>query len=84
MFDSSNDDASANYLIPRAVMNACLVNDKLNICHINVQSLCARRFSKFEELKLNFITSKVDIICLTETWLDDSVTDELLKCKVTN
>lgn len=78
MFDSDNNDVSANFLIPRAVMNACLIDDKLNICHINVQSLCARRLSKFEELKQNFIDSKVDIICFTETWLDDSITDSTI------
>lgn len=64
------NNASANTLIPRAVVNSALCKDKLNICHINVQSICARRFSKFEELKLTFRDSKLDIICMSETWLN--------------
>lgn len=45
---------------------------------MNVQSICARQFSKFEELKFTFVNSKADIICLTETWLSSSINDSLI------
>lgn len=64
--------------IPRIVMNCALLSDKLNICHINIQSICARQMSKFNELKLCISDSKLDIVCLTESWLSDSVDDELI------
>lgn len=70
MEDFSLDNASPNNVIPRVVLNAASKHDCLNICHINVQSLIARNFTKFHELKLTFIDSKVDIICFTETWLN--------------
>lgn len=76
--DDLPNHASANLLIPKAVMNAAMLSDKINICHMNVQSLCARRFTKFEELKQNIIGSKLDIICFTETWLDTSINDSLI------
>lgn len=75
MADTNLDNASA---IPRAVMNAVLLKDKLNICHLNVQSLCARRFAKFAELNHTFMNSKVDIICMTETWLSSTINDSMI------
>lgn len=69
----------SNSFIPRAVINACLNNEKLNISHINVQSLCARQFTKFNELKMSFIDNKIDIICMTETWLSDKITDSMIE-----
>lgn len=65
-------------IIPRAVMNAALLENKINICHLNIQSLCARQLSKFEEFKNVFIGSKLDLICLSETWLTDSVSDNII------
>lgn len=78
MDESSSNDATCNYMIPKAVLNAALLDNKLNICHINVQSLCARKFSKFEELKHIFLDSKVDVICMTETWLSPAINDTLI------
>lgn len=72
------NNASANIFITKAVVNAIFNQNKLNICHINVQSLSARSFSKFEELKLTFTQSKADIICFTETWLDNSIADSMI------
>lgn len=62
-------------VIPRVVMNIVLRDDCLNLCHLNAQSLCARQLSKFEEFKNCFTESKVDIVCVTETWLNDNVND---------
>lgn len=80
MDNTPNDvhNSSNDLLIPRAVMNSALIKRKLNICHINVQSLCARKFSKFEELRKTFEGSSVDVICMTETWLDNSVSDQMI------
>lgn len=64
--------------IPRVVMNCALPSDKLNLCHINIQSLCARQMTKFNELKLCVVDSKIDILCLTETWLTDNINDNVI------
>lgn len=61
--------------IPRAVMNVALRDDCLNLCHLNAQSLCARQLSKLDEFKRCFANSKVDLICVTETWLNENITD---------
>lgn len=75
---NSHNNTSASMLIPRAVFNTILDKNAINICHINVQSLCARNFSKFHELKANFFNSKMDIVCMTETWLGNVVTDQMI------
>lgn len=76
MANSPINNVSAN--IPRVVLNAMLDHDNLNLCHINVQSICARNFSKFNELKSVFLKSKLDIICLTESWLSNKITDQMI------
>lgn len=76
--DIVQNNVSASMLIPKAVFNAILTEDKINMCHINVQSLCARKFTKFNELKCNFIDSKMDIVCMTETWLSDVITNQMI------
>jgi exonuclease III len=43
----------------------------LNISHINCRSL----FPKLEEISYIIYCAKVDILCLTETWLDESICD---------
>lgn len=78
MVDNIVNNASASTLIPKALFHAVLSNDKINICHVNVQSLCARRFSKFDELKSNFFGSKIDVVCMTETWLSDVITNTMI------
>lgn len=71
-------NASPHINIPKIILNTALKKEFLNICHINVQSLAARNFSKFHELKLNFIDSKVDAVCFTETWLNSSIDDAMI------
>ena len=82
MLDSGNrDNARTNEVlsyIPRAVMHAALLPDKLSICHTNIQSLCARQLNKFSEFKICFENSKVDVICVTETWLTSNITNEVI------
>lgn len=78
MDNFSIGNASPNNAIPRIVMNAALTNEFLNICHVNVQSLIARNFTKFHELKQTFVDSKIDIICFTETWLNSTISDRMI------
>lgn len=64
--------------IPKVVMRTALLSDKLNICHTNVQSLCARQLNKLDEFKICFENSNIDIICVTETWLTSNISDEMV------
>lgn len=78
MDDFSFENASPNNVIPRVVLNAALKHDCLNICHINVQSLIARNFTKFHELKLTFIDSKVDLFFFIEAWLNHTISNTMI------
>lgn len=79
MLDNDPNNAPATSCIPRIVMNCALKTNNLNICHVNIQSLCARQMSKFDEFKMCFYDSKIDVICLTETWLTNDVPDSLIE-----
>lgn len=61
--------------IPGAVLNAVLLPGKFNICHGNVQSLCARKSNKLDELRDVLSKSKVDVACFTESWLASKNSD---------
>lgn len=79
--DSVSDNVRTNESlshIPRAVMHSALSHSNINICHVNIQSLCACQMSKFNEFKLCFHGSNIDIICLTETWLSEDISNELV------
>ena len=58
------------------------------ICHINARSLMTYdidtcSYMKFEEIKSQLIhTMKADILCVSETWLDQSISD--LDIKIVN
>ena len=43
----------------------------IHILHLNIRSL----LSKIDELRYIAIKSKATIICITETWLDETVWD---------
>lgn len=64
-----------SHTIPKVVLNTVLKTGKLNICHGNVQSLCAHHSSKFEEVRLLLEMSKVTVACFTETWLNEAIPD---------
>lgn len=49
----------------------CKQRPGLNVCHINAQSLR----NKIDEFRLIFENSDVDVICVTETWLNKSISD---------
>lgn len=46
----------------------------LNVCHINAQSLKC----KIDEFRLTFENSSVDVICISETWFNETTTDSLI------
>ena len=48
-------------------------NDALSICHRNFNSMSAHNFVKLHLLKAYLTVHKYDIICLSETYLDSSI-----------
>ena len=50
----------------------------IEICHVNMRSLNPNnRSSKLDELHTTFcIKKQFDIICVSETWLDNSISDK--------
>ena len=51
----------------RLMLNVlCNVHSGLHICHFNAQSLV----NKMDEFRWIFERSKLDIICISETWLN--------------
>lgn len=69
----SQNHTSTN--IPGAVLSAVLLSGKLNVCHGNAQSLCARNSSKLDEVRNVLSGSKVEIACFTESWLTSKISD---------
>ena len=51
----------------------------LSICHSNLNSVTAHNFSKLTQLKAYIPTYKHDFICLSETYLDSSIPDNLIE-----
>ena len=51
----------------------------LSVCHWNLTSLSAHKFSKLTQLKAYISKYKHDFICLSETYLDSSIPDSLLE-----
>lgn len=78
MTNSSNSNTSANFCIPGIVMKATLCPEKLSICSMNSQSICARKLSKLDELRQIFSISNVDVACICETWLREEIDDAIL------
>lgn len=74
----SNNNISANWCIPGIVMKSALVPGKLSVCCVNSQSLCARQMTKFNEFKQMILMTNVDIICVSETWLNDRIDSSII------
>ena len=51
----------------------------ISVCHWNLNSLPAHNFSELTQLKAYISMYKHDFICLSENYLDSSVSDSLLK-----
>ena len=52
-----------------------------SICHWNLNSITAHDFSKLTQLKAYISTYKHDFLCLSETYLDSSISDNLIDIK---
>ena len=51
----------------------------LSICHWNFNSICAHKFVKLSHLGAYVSVHRIDIICLSDTYLDSSVDDKSLE-----
>jgi hypothetical protein len=61
-------------------------NKSISLCHVNVQSLYLKsenyKRRKIDEIESSLIIDhKIDIICLSETWLNDNIPDCLVDIK---
>ena len=54
-------------------------NKLLSVCHWNENCLTAHNYSKLTQLKAFILLYKYDFICLWETYLDSTTTDDLLE-----
>lgn len=52
----------------------CNMKQGLKIAHINAQSL----LNKIDEFRFIFITSDIDVVCVSETWFKKDMPDELV------
>lgn len=78
MDNDTSVNTSSNWSIPGVVMKSALLPGKLSICCLNSQSICARRMTKFIELKQMIIMTAVDIVCVCETWLNSRTDNNVL------
>lgn len=49
----------------------------IKLCHINAQSIN----NKIDEFRVTFENSGVDIVCVSETWLNENTPDSLVSLK---
>lgn len=49
----------------------------LQIVHLNTRSL----FPKLDEIRYKFLTESMDVLCFTETWLHNQISDNILNIK---
>lgn len=78
MANNPNFYTSTNWCIPGTVIKSALIRNKLSVCCVNSQSICARKLCKIEELRAIVSVSKVDIVCVSETWLNENVNSSIL------
>lgn len=69
-----NNSSSSNYGAQNIIRILSKQKAGLNICHINAQSLK----NKIDEFRNIFEQSGVDIICVSETWFNASITDNII------
>lgn len=78
MVNDPNNRASTNVCLPGVVMKSALFQGKLSVCCFNTQSICARKLSKLDELRQILMIAKVDIVCVTESWLNEKTDTNIL------
>lgn len=79
MVNSYHDNSSTNVCLPGIVLKSAFIPNKLSVCCLNMQSMCARRMVKFEEFSQILSVSSVDVACVCETWLNETRSDEVIK-----
>ena len=65
-------------------LNPCpwkLKENTFSICYWNLNSITTHNFTKLTQLKVYISTYKHDFICLSETYLDSSIRDNLIDIK---
>lgn len=72
MISSNNDSRDSIGAMLRILPK---LDDGVHICHINAQSLK----KKADEFRLIFENSLIDIICVSETWLNENTSDSFIK-----
>ena len=50
-----------------------------SICHWNLNCITAHNFSKLTQVKVYISTYKHDLICLSETYLDSSIPENVIQ-----
>lgn len=78
MASVSSTNVSSNLSLPGIVMKSALVDGKLSACCMNSQSICARKMTKIEELRNIAMISKVDVMCVCESWLNETIPNDVL------
>lgn len=79
MASNTNSNTSTNWSLPGVVMKSALLPGKLSIACLNSQSICARKLTKLDELREILSVSEVDVISISETWLNEKVSTSVLK-----
>lgn len=79
MASDSNHYDPTNLCIPGIVLKSALVRDKLSVCCVNSQSMCARKMCKLDELRQIMCVSNVDIVCVTESWLNEKINSSMVE-----
>lgn len=73
MTSTGNNTYYSKDVTANMVKILCKQRRELKICHINAQSL----FCKIDEFRHVFENSGLNIICISETWFSESITDTM-------
>lgn len=55
--------------------SALELSEDFKICHVNCQSL----YAHFDEFRLHFCKADYHAICMSETWLKQGISDDMIK-----
>lgn len=79
MADRISSNTSTNINIPGIVMKSASITNKVSVCCLNMQSICARNMIKMDELRQIMSITSVDIVCICETWLNENKDSSLIE-----
>lgn len=77
MTQTNNGSPSNDLCIPNIIIKSAFrsLSGSINICHINSCSI----FRKMDQLRRILLNTNIHIICVSETWLNTSYSDEMVK-----